>query len=114
MAATRCATCDQQRLFGAVASDATAWRVVEGVCEHGLLGAIAVARATARARAFALGAQPAGPLVIVRAGHAHGRGVRRLGDDHAQAEANYADAVVAASRWPWGAPLEHASPSGEN
>ena len=47
-----------------MASDATAWRVIDGVCEHGLLDAVAVARATARARAFALGAQPAGPLVI--------------------------------------------------
>lgn len=55
---------DQPVLFGAVASDATAWRVIDAVCEHGLLDALRDARATARARAFALGAKPAGPLVI--------------------------------------------------
>jgi hypothetical protein len=55
---------DQPALFGAVASDATAWRVIDAVCEHGLLDALRAARAAARARAFALGARPEGPLVI--------------------------------------------------
>ncbi len=55
---------DQAGLFGAVASDATAWRVIDGVCEHGLLDGLRDARARARARAFRLGAQPGGPLVI--------------------------------------------------
>lgn len=55
---------DQPALFGSVASVATAWRVIDGVCEHGLLDALRTARAAARARAFALGARPAGPLVI--------------------------------------------------
>ena len=55
---------DQGALFGAVASDATAWRVIDGICEHGLLDALRAARAAARERAFALGARPAGPLVI--------------------------------------------------
>jgi hypothetical protein len=55
---------DQPALFGPVASDATAWRVIDAVCEHGLLDAIGDARAAARERAFALGARPAGPLVI--------------------------------------------------
>ena len=55
---------DQGALFGAVASDATAWRVIDGICEHGLLDALRAARASARERAFALGARPAGPLVI--------------------------------------------------
>jgi hypothetical protein len=55
---------DQPALFGAVASDATAWRVIDQVCERGLLGALRAARAVARERAWALGARPAGPLVI--------------------------------------------------
>ena len=55
---------DQPALFGRVASDSTAWRVIDDVCEHGLLDAVRAARATACARAFALGARPAGPLVI--------------------------------------------------
>jgi hypothetical protein len=55
---------DQPGLFGAVASDSTAWRVIDGICEHGLLDALRGARATARARAFKVGARPAGPLVI--------------------------------------------------
>ncbi len=55
---------DQGALFGRVASDATAWRVVDAICERGLLDAVRAARAAARARAFALGARPAGPLVI--------------------------------------------------
>jgi hypothetical protein len=55
---------DQPALFGAVASDATAWRVIDAICEHGLLDALRSARARARDRAFALGARPAGALVI--------------------------------------------------
>jgi len=55
---------DQPALFGRVASNSTAWRVIDDVCEHGLLDAVRAARATARARVFALGARPAGPLVI--------------------------------------------------
>jgi hypothetical protein len=55
---------DQPALFGQVASDSTAWRVIDDVCEHGLLDALRVARATARERAFKLGARPAGQLVI--------------------------------------------------
>jgi hypothetical protein len=55
---------DQPALFGPVASDATAWRVIDAVCEFGLLDALRRARAVARERAFALGARPAGPLII--------------------------------------------------
>src|SRR4051794_9171978 len=55
---------DQPALFGPVASDATAWRVIDQVAERGLLDALRAARAVARERAFALGARPAGPLVI--------------------------------------------------
>jgi Transposase DDE domain group 1 len=55
---------DQPALFGAVASDTTAWRVIDDVCEHGLLDALRAARAAARERAFAHGARPTGPLVI--------------------------------------------------
>jgi len=55
---------DQAALFGQVASDATAWRVIDVICERGLLDALRAARAAARARAFAVGARPAGPLVI--------------------------------------------------
>jgi hypothetical protein len=55
---------DQAALFGAVASDATAWRVIDQVCQRGRLDALRAARAQARARAFALGARPAGPLII--------------------------------------------------
>jgi hypothetical protein len=55
---------DQGALFGRVASDATAWRVIDAIAEVGLLDALREARATARARAFALRARPAGPLII--------------------------------------------------
>jgi len=55
---------DQPALFGRVASDSTAWRVIDDVCERGLLDAVRAARATARAQAFKLGARPGGPLVI--------------------------------------------------
>jgi hypothetical protein len=55
---------DQSALFGTVASDSTAWRVIDDIAEVGLLDALRAARAAARARAFVLGARPAGPLVI--------------------------------------------------
>jgi hypothetical protein len=55
---------DQPGLFGAVASDSTAWRVIDDIAEVGLLDALRAARATARARAFKLAARPAGRLVI--------------------------------------------------
>jgi Transposase DDE domain group 1 len=55
---------DQAALFGRVASDSTAWRVIDDIAEVGLLDVLRAARATARERAFALGARPAGPLVI--------------------------------------------------
>jgi hypothetical protein len=55
---------DQGALFGAVASDATAWRVIDGIGQSGLLEQVRSARARARTRAFALGARPAGPLLI--------------------------------------------------
>jgi DDE family transposase len=56
---------DQDKLFGAVASDATAWRVVDRVDEAHLVRVQAV-RAQARARAWAAGAGPdvAAGLVI--------------------------------------------------
>jgi DDE family transposase len=56
---------DQDKLFGAVASDATAWRVVDRVDEAHLARMQAV-RAQARARAWAAGAGPdvAAGLVI--------------------------------------------------
>jgi Transposase DDE domain group 1 len=55
---------DQPALFGAVASDATAWRVIDTIAEHELLDALRSARAQARQRAWELGARPAGPLII--------------------------------------------------
>src|SRR4051812_13727293 len=55
---------DQPALFGPVASDATAWRVIDGIAEHDLLDALRRARAQARARAWELGARPVGPLII--------------------------------------------------
>ena len=55
---------DQPALFGAVASDATAWRVIDTIAEHELLDALHCARAQARQRAWELGARPAGPLII--------------------------------------------------
>jgi len=49
---------DQPDLFGRVASDATAWRVIDALdTEH--LELVRAARATARARAWATGARPA-------------------------------------------------------
>ena len=59
---------DQPALFGSVASDSTAWRVIDDIAEAGLLDAVRAARATTRARAFDLGVRPAGA-----AGHRHRR-----------------------------------------
>ena len=45
---------DQQPLFGAVASDTTAFRLIDRIAsDHGLLEALRAARARARARAWA-------------------------------------------------------------
>jgi len=55
---------DQPVLFGSVASDATAWRVIDAVAEHGLLDQVRAARTVARERAWELGCRPGGPLVI--------------------------------------------------
>jgi hypothetical protein len=55
---------DQPALFSSVASDATAWRVIDGIAEHDLLDNLRRARAQARERAWELGARPAGPLII--------------------------------------------------
>jgi hypothetical protein len=57
---------EQGVLFGAVASDATAWRTVTQAAEHGLLDRIRAARARTRTRAWQAGAAPVadGPLII--------------------------------------------------
>jgi hypothetical protein len=56
---------DQEPLFGAVASDATAWRTVEAIAgEPELMGALRGARRKARERAWAAGAEPEGPFFI--------------------------------------------------
>ena len=55
---------DQPALFGPVASDSTAWRVIDAIVEHELLDGLRRGRAHARQRAWALGARPAGPLII--------------------------------------------------
>ena len=55
---------DQRPLFGPVASDTTAWRVIDALAERQLLGALRRARARARERAWSLGARAEGPLVI--------------------------------------------------
>src|SRR3954447_13708689 len=55
---------DQPVLFGSVASDATAWRVIDAVAEHGLLAQVRAARTVARERAWEIGCRPGGPLVI--------------------------------------------------
>jgi len=56
---------DQEPLFGAVASDATAWRTVEAIArDPELLGALRGARRVAREGAWAAGAEPDGPLFI--------------------------------------------------
>jgi Transposase DDE domain group 1 len=53
---------DQVDLFGRVASDATAWRVIDAI-DQGRLQAIRAARARARERAWAAGARP-GEVVL--------------------------------------------------
>jgi Transposase DDE domain group 1 len=56
---------DQEPLFGAVASDATAWRTVEAIAgEPERMGALRGARRKARERAWAAGAEPEGPFFI--------------------------------------------------
>lgn len=56
---------DQEPLFGAVASDATAWRTVEAIArDPELMGALRSARREAREGAWAAGAEPEGPLFI--------------------------------------------------
>lgn len=56
---------DQEPLFGAVASDATAWRTIEAIArDPELLGALRGARRQARECAWAAGAEPEGPLFI--------------------------------------------------
>ena len=56
---------DQEPLFGAVASDATAWRTVEAIAhDPELLGALRGARRAAREGAWAAGAEPEGALFI--------------------------------------------------
>lgn len=51
-------------LFGAVASDATAWRTVGQAADRGLLDAVRGARAQGRASAWQAGVAPAGPLIV--------------------------------------------------
>jgi Transposase DDE domain group 1 len=49
---------DQEDLFGRVASNATAFRVVDSLCGEGMLERLREARARARERAWELGARP--------------------------------------------------------
>jgi hypothetical protein len=59
---------DQQLLFGAVASDTTAFRLIDRVAtEPGLLDALRTARAKARERAWELGARPSEIVIDVDA-----------------------------------------------
>lgn len=56
---------DQEPLFGAVASDATAWRTVEAIAhDPEFLAALRGARREAREGAWAAGAEPEGPLFV--------------------------------------------------
>jgi hypothetical protein len=55
---------DQPALFGSVASDSTAWRLIDAICEHELIDALRSARTGMRERVLALGVRPAGPLII--------------------------------------------------
>jgi hypothetical protein len=56
---------DQKPLFGAVASDATAWRAVDAIGrDPDLMGALRGARRVARGRAWGAGGQPEGPLFV--------------------------------------------------
>src|SRR5829696_1737118 len=59
---------DQQPLFGPVASDATAFRLIDRIAgDPGALEALRGARARARARAWTLGARPARIVIDVDA-----------------------------------------------
>jgi hypothetical protein len=59
---------DQQPLFGPVASDATAFRVIDALAGNDdLLAALRVARARARANAWKLGAAPARVVIDIDA-----------------------------------------------
>ncbi|HSO54818.1 MAG TPA: IS1380 family transposase, partial [Actinomycetes bacterium] len=58
---------DQPRLFGRVASTATAWRVLDGV-DDSLLAGLRAARAAARERAWAQREETGRPLPAARAG----------------------------------------------
>jgi hypothetical protein len=59
---------DQQLLFGPVASDATAFRVIDALAHDvGLLAALRVARARAREHAWRLGAAPARVVIDIDA-----------------------------------------------
>jgi hypothetical protein len=59
---------DQEPLFGAVASDATAFRLVDRIASDGeLLDAVRAARARARARVWELGGRPARVVIDVDA-----------------------------------------------
>jgi len=49
---------DQEDLFGAVASNATAFRVIASLCEEGMLDCLRAARARVRWRAWELGVRP--------------------------------------------------------
>jgi len=49
---------DQQDLFGQVASNATAWRVIDSLCAEGVLERLRQGRAKSRERAWELGARP--------------------------------------------------------
>lgn len=56
---------DQEPLFGAVASDATAWRTIAAIArDRELTGALCRARREAREGAWSAGAAPEGPLFI--------------------------------------------------
>ena len=56
---------DQEPLFGAVASDATAWRTVEAIAgDPELMGALRSARREAREGAWDAGAEPEGPFFV--------------------------------------------------
>jgi Transposase DDE domain group 1 len=55
---------DQPDLFGAVASDPTAWRVLDSI-DHNAMAAINAARASARAVAWAAGARPPADFIVL-------------------------------------------------
>lgn len=55
---------DQHVLFGPVASDATAFRVIDAVAEHGLLDVLAAGRAAVIERLWRTEARPEGQMII--------------------------------------------------